>query len=144
MQTDLRIASDDSQFGIPAARLGLAYGFEGLRRLVSLVGQANARMIMYTAQRIGAEEALRMGLINRVVPADELEAAVFGLASTIAANAPLSVAASKLAIDQVLLDPAARDLDALERTTAACFDSEDFREGRSAFLEKRTPVFKGR
>jgi enoyl-CoA hydratase/carnithine racemase len=144
MQADLRIASEDSQFGIPAARLGLAYGFEGLRRLVSLVGQANARMLMYTAERISAAEALRIGLINRVVPAESLEDTVFDLARTIATNAPLSIKASKLAIDQVLLDPQARDLKALTEATAACFDSDDFKEGRAAFLEKRTPAFRGR
>lgn len=144
MQTDLRIASEDSQFGIPAAKLGLAYGFEGLRRLVSLVGQANARMILYSAERINAQDAFRMGLINQVVASEHLESTVFSLARTIAANAPLSVAASKMAIDQVMLDPEARNLRALEEATAACFDSDDFREGRAAFVEKRKPVFKGR
>jgi enoyl-CoA hydratase len=144
MQADIRIASPDSQFGIPAAKLGIAYGFEGLRRLVSLVGPAHARMILYTGARINADEALRIGLINRVVPAADLEATVFEVAHQIAANAPLSVAASKLAIDQVLLDPDDRDLESLLRAAAACFDSEDFREGRTAFREKRAPVFKGR
>jgi enoyl-CoA hydratase len=144
MQADLRLASPDSQFGIPAAKLGIAYGFEGLRRLVSLVGPAHARMIMYTGARIGADEALRIGLINRIVPADDLEATVFEVAQQIAANAPLSVAASKMAIDQVLLDPNARDLNALAQASAVCFDSEDYREGRAAFLEKRAPRFKGR
>jgi enoyl-CoA hydratase len=144
MLADIRIAAADGQFGIPAAKLGLAYGFDGLRRLVSLVGPAHARMILYTGSRIGADEALRIGLVNRVVPADELESTVFDIAHTIAANAPLSVAAAKLAIDQVLLDPEKRDLDMLARVTATCFDSEDYREGRAAFLEKRTPQFKGR
>ena len=144
MQTDLRIATSDSQFGIPAAKLGIAYGFEGLRRLVQLVGPAEARMILYTGERISAGEALRIGLINRVVAADELESTVDSLAHTIANNAPLSVAASKMAIDQVLLDPQLRDLDALARVAAECFDSEDYREGRAAFLEKRKPQFKGR
>ncbi len=144
MQADLRIASSDSQYGIPAARLGIAYGFEGLRRLVHLVGPAHARMILYTGERINADEALRIGLVNRVVPPDELESAVTHVAETIAANAPLSVAASRLAIDQTLLDPADRDVEAMARASAACFDSEDYREGRAAFLEKRKPVFKGR
>jgi enoyl-CoA hydratase/carnithine racemase len=144
MQTDIRIASSESQFGIPAAKLGIAYGFEGLRRLVQLVGPAQARMILYTGERIGADEALRIGLVNRVVPAEELESHVAGVAQTIANNAPLSVAASKIAIDQVLLDPDARNLDALSRASAACFNSEDYREGRAAFLEKRKPLFKGR
>src|SRR5581483_11371158 len=96
MQTDLRIASSDSQFGIPAAKLGIAYGIEGLRNLVNLVGPANARMILYTGERIGAEEALRMGLVNRVVAAEDLERNVLELAETIAGNAPLSIAASRL------------------------------------------------
>jgi enoyl-CoA hydratase/carnithine racemase len=144
MQADLRIASSDSQFGIPAARLGIAYGFEGLRRLVSLVGPAHARMILYTGDRMDANEAYRIGLVNRVVPAEDLESNVFGLAERIAANAPLSVTASKIAIDQVLLDPNDRDLEKLRRATAACFDSEDYREGRAAFMEKRKPQFTGR
>jgi enoyl-CoA hydratase/carnithine racemase len=144
MQTDLRIATPDSQFGIPAAKLGIAYGFEGLRNLVSLVGPANARMIMYTGERFGADEALRIGLVNRVVASDELENHVFGLAQTIANNAPLSVAASRLTIGQLLLDPQERDFDAVHRASVAAFDSEDYREGRAAFLEKRKPQFKGR
>ena len=145
MQTDLRIASPDSQFGIPAAKLGIAYGLEGLRNLVSLVGPANARMIMYTGERFGADEALRIGLVNRVVAAaDDLENHVFELAQTIANNAPLSVAASRLTISQLLLDPQNRDSDAVHRASVACFDSDDYREGRAAFLEKRKPQFKGR
>jgi enoyl-CoA hydratase/carnithine racemase len=144
MQTDLRIASPESQFGIPAAKLGIAYGFEGLRNLVSLVGPANARMIMYTGERFGADEALRIGLINRVIPAADLENHVFDLAQTIATNAPLSVAASRLTITQLLKDPQERDSEAVTRAGAACFDSEDYREGRAAFLEKRKPQFKGR
>jgi enoyl-CoA hydratase/carnithine racemase len=145
MQTDLRIATPDSQFGIPAAKLGIAYGFEGLRNLVSLVGPANARMIMYTGERFGADEALRIGLVNRVVAAaDDLENHVFELAQTIANNAPLSVAASRLTIGQLLLDPRDRDFEAVHRASVAAFDSEDYREGRAAFLEKRKPQFKGR
>lgn len=143
MQTDIRIASSDSQFGIPAARLGIAYGFEGLRNLVSLVGPAHARMMLYTAERIGAEEARTIGLVNRVVAPEALEAVVFEVANAIAANAPLSVAASKMAIDQVVKDPGDRDLAALERVSAACFDSDDYREGRAAFREKRKPRFSG-
>jgi enoyl-CoA hydratase/carnithine racemase len=144
MQTDLRIATPDSQFGIPAAKLGIAYGFEGLRNLVSLVGPANARMIMYTGERFGADEALRIGLVNRVVASEDLENHVFDLARTIANNAPLSVAASRLTISQLLLDPQERDFDAVHRASVAAFDSEDYREGRKAFLEKRKPQFKGR
>jgi enoyl-CoA hydratase/carnithine racemase len=144
MQTDLRIATPESQFGIPAAKLGIAYGLEGLRNLVSLVGPANARMIMYTGERFGADEALRMGLVNRVVSSENLENHVFDLAQTIASNAPLSVAASRLTITQLMLDSHERDTDAVARVSAVCFDSEDYREGRAAFLDKRKPQFKGR
>ena len=144
MQADLRIASANSQFGIPAARLGIAYAFDGLRTLVQLVGPAHARMILYTANRIGAEEAARIGLINKVVPEESLADAVLELARTIAGNAPLSVAANKLCIDNILKDPADRDLDAVARAGRMCLDSEDYREGRTAFMEKRQPRFQGR
>src|SRR5205823_1258545 len=111
MQTDLRIADATSQFGIPAARLGIAYTFDGLRNLVTLVGPAHARMIMYTARRIDVTEAHRIGLINQVAAVDDLRTVVFDIAHTIAENAPLSVAASKIGIDQVVRDPEERDMD---------------------------------
>ena len=144
MQADLRIASASSQFGIPAARLGIAYAFDGLRALVQLVGPAHARMILYTGTRMGADEAARIGLVNRVVPDAELSDAVLELARTIAGNAPLSIAGNKLCIDQVLKDPADRDLDAVARAGRTCLDSADYREGRTAFMEKRKPRFQGR
>ncbi len=144
MQADLRIAATDSQFGIPAARLGIAYGFEGVRRLVSLVGPAHARMILYTGARIDAAEAGRIGLVNRVVPDAELSDTVLEIARTIAGNAPLSIAASKHAVEQAVRDPDKRDLAGLAAHMEACFDSADYREGRTAFMEKRPPVFQGR
>ena len=144
MQADLRIADASSQFGIPAARLGIAYTFDGLRNLVTLVGPAHARMIMYTARRIDASEAHRIGLINQVAPVDDLREVVFDIAQTIADNAPLSIAASKIGIEQVVRDPEERDMDALARASATCFDSADYREGRTAFREKRQPQFAGR
>ena len=144
MHTDLRIASANSQFGIPAARLGIAYAFDGLRTLVQLVGPAHARMILYTANRIGAEEAARIGLINKVVSQESLNDAVLEVARTIAGNAPLSVAANKLCIDNILKDPADRDLGAVARAGRICLDSADYREGRTAFMEKRQPQFQGR
>jgi enoyl-CoA hydratase len=144
MHTDLRIASANSQFGIPAARLGIAYAFDGLRTLVQLVGPAHARMILYTGTRMGAEEAARIGLINKVVPEESLTDTVLELARTIAGNAPLSIAANKLCIDNILKDPADRDLEAIARAGHTCLDSEDYREGRTAFMEKRQPRFQGR
>lgn len=144
MQADLRIASTDSMFGIPAARLSIAYGFEGLRNLVNLVGPAHARMILYTGQRIDAAEAERIGLINRMVAEVELNETVLGVARTIADNAPLSVAASKFTITEVMKDPTDRDMAEVARLSKLCFDSEDYKEGRRAFMEKRAPVFTGR
>jgi enoyl-CoA hydratase/carnithine racemase len=144
MQTDLRIAGVDSEFGIPAARLSIAYAFDGLRNLVNLVGPAHARMILYTGRRIDATEAERIGLINKMVLDEDLNEAVLEIARTIADNAPLSIAASKLTITEVLKDPADRDMDAVREASKRCFDSDDYKEGRRAFLEKRPPVFTGR
>jgi enoyl-CoA hydratase/carnithine racemase len=144
MQTDLRIASEDSEFGIPAARLSIAYAFDGLRNLVNLVGPAHARMILYTAKRIDAAEAERIGLINKMVTEDDLNDVVLEIARTIADNAPLSVAASKVTISEVLKDPADRDMEAVRAAGKLCFDSADYKEGRRAFMEKRRPVFVGR
>ena len=144
LQADIRIAADDAQFAIPAARLGLGYGFGGMRALVAQVGPAAAREIMFTARRFGAEEALRIGLVNRVVAARDLEAEVRACADSIAANAPLTVRAAKAAIGEALKDPADRDLARIERMIRACFDSADYAEGRRAFMEKRAPRFTGR
>jgi enoyl-CoA hydratase/carnithine racemase len=144
MLTDIRIAAQDSQFGIPAAKLGIAYGYDGLRNLVSLVGPSWARLIMYTGMKIESSEALRIGLVDRVVPNEELWGATMEIARTISGNAPLAIQAAKITIAQVLKDPADRDMEAIKRIGTACMDSEDFREGRQAFMEKRKPQFKGR
>ncbi|NKB57494.1 MAG: enoyl-CoA hydratase [Alphaproteobacteria bacterium] len=143
MSADMRFATEYSQFGVPAARLGIAYGFEGLRKMVSLVGPAMANEIMFTARRLNAEEAVRAGLINRVIPAEALEETVRNLALTICRNAPLSVNASKVTIKEVLKDAENRNMARLEEITKTCFDSADYREGREAFMEKRDPVFTG-
>lgn len=144
MLSDIRIAAVDSQFGIPAAKLGVAYGYDGLRHLVSLVGPSWARLLMYTGMRIGSAEALRIGLVDRVLPDDDLWNATMDIARTISGNAPLAVQAAKITIAQVLKDPADRDMEAIRAIGAACMDSEDFREGRRAFMEKRKPRFTGR
>src|SRR5947209_5375041 len=144
MLADIRFASENSQFGIPAAKLGIAYGYDGLRNLVSLVGPSWARLIMYTGTRIDAAEALRIGLVDRVLPDAGLWDATLEVARTISANAPLAVKAAKITIAQVLKDSAARDFDAIRDIGTACMDSEDFREGRRAFMEKRKPVFRGK
>lgn len=141
---DLRIASRDSVFAIPAARLGVSYGFNGIERLVSLIGPSQTRMLLYTGDRITADEALSIGLIDRVVERDAFLDAAMGLARRIAGNAPLSIRASKAAIAQTQRPTDQRDLDALLALDRLCGDSEDFREGRTAFMEKRQPVFRGR
>jgi enoyl-CoA hydratase/carnithine racemase len=144
MLADIRIASDNSQFGIPAAKLGIAYGYDGLKNLVSLVGPSWARLLMYTGMRIDSAEAVRIGLVDRVVPDAELRNATQEIARTISGNAPLAVQAAKITIAQVLRDPDQRDMDAIKAIGTACMDSDDFREGRTAFMEKRKPRFKGR
>jgi enoyl-CoA hydratase len=144
MSADIRIASENSQYGIPAAKLGIAYGYDGLKNLVSLVGPSWARLIMYTGMRIDSAEALRIGLVDRVVPDAQLWNATMEIARTISGNAPLAIKAAKLTIAQVLKDPGERDMDAIKAISSACMDSEDFREGRTAFMEKRKPQFKGR
>ena len=144
MLSDIRIAADNSQFGIPAAKLGIAYGYDGLKHLVSLVGPSWARLLMYTGMRINSAEALRIGLVERVLPDAELWEATMDIARTISGNAPLAIKAAKLTISQVLKDAADRDMEAVKAIGTACMDSEDFREGRQAFMEKRKPQFKGR
>ncbi len=144
MLSDIRIAADNSQFGIPAAKLGIAYGYDGLKHLVSLVGPSWARLLMYTGMRINSAEALRIGLVERVLPDSELWNATMDIARTISGNAPLAIKAAKLTIGEVLKDAGNRDMDAVKRIGTACMDSEDFREGRQAFMEKRKPQFKGR
>src|SRR5437868_9271513 len=144
MLADIRIAAENSQFGIPAAKLGIAYGYDGLKHLVSLVGPSWARLLMYTGMRIGSSEALRIGLVDRVIPDAQLWSATSEIARTISGNAPLAIQAAKITIAQVLKDPDARDMNAIKAIGVACMDSEDFREGRRAFMEKRKPRFTGR
>ncbi len=144
MMADIRIAAENSQFGIPAAKLGIAYGYDGPKNLVSLVGPSWARLLMYTGMRIDSAEAGRIGLIDRVVPDTELWSATLEIAHTISGNAPLAIQAAKITIAQVLKDPDKRDMDAIKQVGIACMDSEDFREGRRAFMEKRKPQFRGR
>ncbi len=144
LSADIRIAADDAQFGIPAARMGLGYPFRGLKALVDLVGPACAKEIMFTARRFSAEEALGMGLINRVVPVAELEDTVREMASGIAQNAPLTVRASKTIIGEALKDADSRNMELCASLAEACMASEDYKEGRRAFMEKRKPAFVGR
>lgn len=141
---DIRIASDDARFGVPAAKLGLGYRFEGIRRLASIVGPSFAAEIFFTGRQFSAQEALEMGLINRIVPVADLETYTLDYANTIALNAPLTIAAVKRSLIEFLKDPAERDLAHCQRMVDACYESEDYKEGQAAFMEKRKPQFRGR
>lgn len=140
---DIRICGDNSQFAIPAAKLGLGYGYPGIKRLVDLVGPSFAKELFFTARRFDAEEARIMGLVNRVVPQGEVEAAARQMAETIAGNAPMTVDSVKFIVGQTVRPEAERDLDTCDAMVKACFASRDYAEGRRAFLEKRAPNFVG-
>lgn len=144
LNADLRITADDGQFGIPAARLGLGYGFAGVHKLVGLIGPAMTSEVLMTARRFSAAEAAAMGLVNRVVPGADLDRVVAELAAQIAANAPLTVAAAKAAVAEAVKDPDRRDLARVEAMVETCFNSEDYIEGRRAFMDKRPAQFHGR
>jgi len=141
---DLRIASDTAQFSVPAAKLGIGYNPRWIRPLLGVVSAAHARELLFTGRRFSADEALAMGLINRLHRPEALAEAVTALAGEIAANAPLSVLAAKRAIDEFTVRPENPDMAALDRYVDACFQSEDYVEGRRAFMAKRKPVFRGR
>ena len=141
---DLRYCGASAQFAIPAAKLGLAYNVEGHKRLLETVGHARAREIMFLGRRYSAEEALAMGLVHRIIPDAELESFVGDVLQTLSENAPLSIANSKTILEEFVksagLPDAARMRAAIER----CARSEDYREGRRAFMEKRKPRFQGK
>ena len=141
---DLRIAADNTRFGVPIAKLGLLVGYKEMRRLVRLVGPAVAMDLLHTARLVDADEARRVGLVGRVVPLAELEGTVYGLAEEMAGLAPLVQRWHKRILQAVLRDPALERLTPEEEALPyACFDTADFHEGRRAFLAKRRPQFKG-
>jgi enoyl-CoA hydratase len=140
---DIRICTDGSKFAVPAAKLGLGYGYLGLKRLIDVVGASFAMEIFYTARQFSAAEVLTMGLVNRVVPDGELESYVKTYADTIAENAPLTIRAVKATISEIMKDESKRDMKGSQTLVEACFKSRDYEEGRKAFMEKRKPVFTG-
>jgi len=140
---DLRICSEDAVFRMPAARLGLGYSPAGVRRFMNVLGAANTIDIFMSARKFDAKEALRMGFVSQVVPVAALEKTVADYCRQVAENAPLTVAAAKYAVQQWQKDDKDRDLARAMKMVEACFASEDHKEGRKAFMEKRTPVFRG-
>lgn len=143
MGADLRICADNAQFGIPAARLGVGYPYEATAQLVALVGPGHAAEILYAGARFDGREAVRIGLANRSVPADELENTVRALAVAMAGNAPLSHIAHKRAIRAAAIGGQPDDSASIDAAIAAAWQSADFVEGRKAFLERRTARFTG-
>jgi enoyl-CoA hydratase/carnithine racemase len=140
---DLRYCSSSAQFAIPAAKLGLAYNVEGHKRLLETVGHARAREIMFLGRRYGADEALAMGLVQRVLPDAELEAYVDGVIATLVENAPLAIANSKTMLEEYVKSAGAPDAARMSEAMRRCAESEDYKEGRRAFMEKRKPRFSG-
>ena len=145
LATDIRVAAENGRFGVPVARLGILVGYREMRRLVNLVGPGNASYLLLSARLLDADEALRIGLVNGVLPLDEIEEFTYTLAKEMVPLAPLSQQRHKEILQTVLRNPSLEGLTAdEEHLPFANFDSEDFQEGRSAFLERRPPQFKGR
>lgn len=138
---DLRIANDAARFAVPAAKLGLGYGYANVRRIMDLVGPQFATEMLLTARQFDAADAMRMGLVNSVVPDAEIESYVLDLSDAISNNAPLTIRAVKRIVRELRRD--VPDVAACDALVRQCFESADYREGRQAFMEKRKPVFRG-
>ncbi len=144
MACDLRFAAMGAKFGIPAARLGIIYGLGSMRQLVDLVGPAYAKDILFSARTVEAEEALAIGFLSRLLPPEELESYTYEYLCKVAENAPLSVRGAKIIIEAVLEDGAVSQRERIRQLTLEAFESQDYKEGTQAFLEKRPPRFEGR
>ena len=144
MCCDLRIAATGSRYRIPAGRLGLGYGYDAVMQLVRRLGPSAVAEILFTAKIFTAEEAQRLGVLQRLYPAEEFDAEVAAYIGLIAENAPLTLAAVKRTLLDVDVPEAERNPAAVAAIVAACYASEDYQEGQAAFKEKRTPRFIGR
>ncbi len=141
---DIRIAASDAVFSIPAARLGLGYRYSAMKNLVDLVGPGVAKDLFFTARRVVADEARALGLVSRTCPPEQLDALLAEYTGALADNAPLTVRAAKAITAEILKPSTDIDRDRCQALIQDCFASEDYAEGRRAFMEKRRPVFKGR
>jgi enoyl-CoA hydratase len=144
LNCDVRMAAADGKFRMPAGRLGLGYAFDGVKRFTEIVGTANTADLFFSARIFGADEALRIGLLKQAVAVEEFEAVVSAYAQMVCENAPLTLAAAKRSLLELRKDPGERDVQRVNTMVDACFTSEDYKEGRKAFAEKRTPQFQGR
>ncbi len=143
LNCDVRMAAADGKFRMPAGRLGLGYAFDGVKRFTEIVGTANTADLFFSARIFGAEEALHIGLLKQVVGLDEFDAVVSAYAQMVCENAPLTLAAAKRSLLELRKNPQERDLQGVNAMVNACFTSDDYKEGRKAFAEKRVPQFQG-
>ncbi len=144
LNCDVRMAAADGKFRMPAGRLGLGYAFDGVKRFTEIMGTANTADLFFSARIFGADEALRIGLLKQVIPVAELDAVVGAYAQMVCENAPMTLAAAKRSLLELRKNPHERDMAGVQAMVDACFTSEDYKEGRKAFAEKRTPQFQGR
>jgi enoyl-CoA hydratase/carnithine racemase len=143
LNCDVRMASSDGKFRMPAGRLGLGYAYDGVKRFTEVVGTANTADLFFSARIFGADEALRIGLLKQVAPVETFEEVISAYVQMVCENAPLTLAAAKRSLLELRKNPEERDLATVKAMVDACFTSEDYKEGRKAFTEKRTPQFKG-
>ena len=143
MTADLRYAAEDARFAVPPARLGLGYHTAGIRALIRVVGFSETADLLFTARRVDAKEARHIGLVNEVFAKELLDEAVEEIAHTIADNAPLTIRSAKMTLQELAKLESERDLDRIHASIERCYQSEDFKEGVQAFLQKRKPQFRG-